>query len=686
MEFLYPGFLYALAAISIPILVHLFNFRKFKKIEFTNVRFLKEIKQKTQNQNKLKHLLVLLTRILAVSALVFAFAQPYFPTDNIENTKFKNSVSIFVDNSFSMQGEAEGGEMLEVAKNRAIDISQAFSNQDEFQLLTQDFLGQHQHMVSQNVLGTWTTEVDFSASSHNLNEIVSRQSDLLLKNKGQSNLHAYILGDFQKTQYDFNELAVDSSIAVSLIHVDHGAPANLYIDSVWFETPVRTLNGTEKLKIRIANTGASQVANVPITLNVNGTQRAIGSFGSAANSVADTVLYFVHDTPGLKQLEVHIDDYPVTYDDTYYLAYDVHETIHVKSIIDPNNSPSGNIKAVFKSDSTFSFSVEAFNQLDYANLSSSDLLVVNELKSIPSGLASELGTFVRNGGSIWIIPSEEIDTDSYNLLLSTVASEVIVGKSEGEFTVKNLNAEHPLFAGVFNKLPKNIELPKCQSYLQLSRLVQSKSDQIMGFSNGDAFLTSNSYGSGNVYLSTAAISLTTNSFSRHALFVASALRMAEISKSSVPNALTIGENSVDVKLPADLDINQESIVHLINQDLETDIIPLYHFHNGRVNITPGPDISLSGNYQIEIGQRVVGAIGMNYNREESDLAAFSIDELNTILAETNNTQIQVFDGNTPHLKSAIDKQSRGQELWKICLILALSFLLVETLLLRFWKK
>ena len=47
MQFLYPGFLFALAAIAIPIIIHLFNFRKFKKVYFTNVAFLKEIKHET---------------------------------------------------------------------------------------------------------------------------------------------------------------------------------------------------------------------------------------------------------------------------------------------------------------------------------------------------------------------------------------------------------------------------------------------------------------------------------------------------------------------------------------------------------------------------------------------------------------------------------------------------------------
>ena len=81
MEFVNPGFLYGLIAVAIPVIIHLFNFRRFRKVFFTNVEFIKELKQETRKQSKLKHLLVLLARILAVAAIVLAFARPYIPVE-----------------------------------------------------------------------------------------------------------------------------------------------------------------------------------------------------------------------------------------------------------------------------------------------------------------------------------------------------------------------------------------------------------------------------------------------------------------------------------------------------------------------------------------------------------------------------------------------------------------------------
>ena len=80
MAFVSPIFLYGLFALAIPILIHLINFRRYKKIWFTNVKFLAEIKQERQKRSQLKQWLLLAIRLLIIASLVIAFAQPYLPS------------------------------------------------------------------------------------------------------------------------------------------------------------------------------------------------------------------------------------------------------------------------------------------------------------------------------------------------------------------------------------------------------------------------------------------------------------------------------------------------------------------------------------------------------------------------------------------------------------------------------
>src|SRR6056297_3586351 len=117
MQFLVPVFLTALAALAIPIIIHLFHFRRFKKVYFTNVRFLREVKEETSSRSRLRNILVLLARLLALAALVLAFAQPYLKqSGNVQ--KGSKAVSIFIDNSFSMDALSQDVPLLDKAKQR----------------------------------------------------------------------------------------------------------------------------------------------------------------------------------------------------------------------------------------------------------------------------------------------------------------------------------------------------------------------------------------------------------------------------------------------------------------------------------------------------------------------------------------------------------------------------------------
>ena len=138
MSFLYPTFLFALGALSIPVIVHLFNFRKYKKVYFTNVRFLKELQQESKSKSKLKRLLILMSRLLALTFLVLAFAQPYLPGKHTLK-KGKRSIHLYLDNSFSMQALTKRGSLFDETKRRARELVESAAATDHFQIISNDF-------------------------------------------------------------------------------------------------------------------------------------------------------------------------------------------------------------------------------------------------------------------------------------------------------------------------------------------------------------------------------------------------------------------------------------------------------------------------------------------------------------------------------------------------------------------
>ncbi|HKL39240.1 MAG TPA: BatA domain-containing protein [Cryomorphaceae bacterium] len=685
MEFLYPNFLYALAALAIPIIVHLFNFRRFKKVPFTNVRFLREIKIQTQSQNKLRHLLVLLMRLLALAFLIFAFAQPFIPEDNTAEKDRGQAVSIFVDNSFSMQGESEAGPLLEVAKNRAIDIAMAYDATDRFQLLSQDFLGENQRFVSRTEFIENVEDLKISSKSRSLQSISERQQDLINNADADLAKEAYLISDFQKSQFPMESFAPDTSVNYGLVHLERNSPSNLYIDSVWFPTPVRRAGDSENLSVRIVNTGNQDLENVPLNLSVNGEQKSIGSFAVNAQSSVDTAIAFVHNSPGIKSVMVEIEDYPIDYDDAYYLGYRVHDRLKILSVSPSNGSLNRDfVGSVYRVDSAYDFRSTSLSSLNYSNLQNNDLLILNELLSIPGGLRQETVSFAENGGSVWIIPSAESDLTSYNQLLSELKAGAYLPLKEEEVKVRSINGESPLYRDIFESVPRNIDLPTAKAYYPISSSLRSSEESLLQLPSGNSFLSAYRESGGKIYVLAVPLSSEKNNFSRHAIFVATALRIAELSLSTETYAVEIGTES-SFSIPF-FKTENEDVFHLVQPENQQDIIPAFQVSEGRIALYAGPEISEAGTYELLLGDSAIAAVGFNFERMESDLASYSVEEMESAITAAGSSNITLFSGESENLAREVQQKISGTELWKICLILALAFLLLESILLRFGKR
>ncbi|MEZ4902694.1 MAG: BatA domain-containing protein [Spirosomataceae bacterium] len=139
MQFLFPTFLWSLLAVGIPIAIHLFNFRRTRRIYFSNVSLLKNVEMETSSFRRLKQYLILATRVLAIAALVFAFAQPYLPSQNKTGTNAQSVTSVYIDNSFSMQNEDNNQRYLDMATAKLDQLLTLFRNATRLQLTTNDF-------------------------------------------------------------------------------------------------------------------------------------------------------------------------------------------------------------------------------------------------------------------------------------------------------------------------------------------------------------------------------------------------------------------------------------------------------------------------------------------------------------------------------------------------------------------
>lgn len=679
MKFASPEILWALLALAIPIIVHLFNFRRFKKVAFSNVRFLKEVQQETKSRSRLKHLLILTSRLLALAFIILAFAEPYIPLEDQTAAQGKRLISVYLDNSFSMEAENEEGPLLEVARNKAIKMVESYAATDQFQLLTNDFEGRHQRFVSQADMLDLLDEVRLSPVTRTLDEVISRQQDLLLSEDEGSEKVAYVLNDLQKTSSKLNGFVPDSNLTLRFLPDLAVRSANIYIDSVWFRTPVRLLNQPEVLNIRIKHTASESIDNIPLRLSINGAQKALGSFNIVPGEATDTALTFTHTAPGFKQVKLSLDDYPVSFDDEFYMAYEVADQVNILQIEGKENT--ANVAKVFGNDPYYNLSSVSENQINYAALVEYQLVVLDQLQRLSSGLVVELQKFIENGGHVLMIPHENADVASYNELILAAEGAPFTGKNAIQTKVNFINLEHYLYQGVFDRLPENIDLPKVNSYFASQRLSRTREEVLLSLQNGTPFLGAFPYGSGKLYVSHVSLRPDQSNFAQHAIFVPTLLRIAENSQPQTKLYYTIGEDEV-VNL-RQTSIGNEDVFRIKSSTATGEFIPETRRIDGQLELFLHNRINSAGHYQLSKGDEPISYLGFNYSREESDMVAHSIENWQTELNAAGWTNSSIIESTIDSISKVVDDLDQGRQLWHLFLILALAMIIIEILLIKF---
>jgi hypothetical protein len=685
MSFTYPAFLFALSAIAIPVIIHLFNFRKFKTVYFSNVRFLKEVKQETQAKSKLKHLLVLAARILFITFLVLAFAQPFIRVENSKVVPGDKAISIFIDNSFSMDAVNKNGTLLDEAKKRAMEIVAAYKPGDRFQLLTNDFEGRHQRLVNKEEFAEWLDEVKISPATRSLSEITSREFDVL-QQSGSKSKTAFILSDFQKSVANFGQVKNDTGISVNILPLSAAEKSNVYIDTCWFETPVRQFNQVEKLHVRIRNISDKELENNSIKLFINNIQKTPASFNAEKNGGAEVVLSFASREAGVQHCRIELNDYPVTFDDKFYFSFEVAKTIPVLSINAagvPAESPY--IAKLFGSDSLFILKNVVENQLDYSALSASSLIVLNELKTISSGLSQELKRFMDNGGSVLVFPARDADLPAYREFSLLARASYFERYDTAATKVDKINLDHEIYRDVFEKKTfstTNLDLPKVSSHYVLSKTTRSAEEYLLKLQNGDVFLARYPVGRGKLYICAGGLNSVFSNFAKHAVFVPTLYKIAMYSLSTSPLFYTIGN---DESIETDKALSGENVYHIKSITGTFDIIPEHKVNGSRTEIMAHDQLRDAGNYNLFADKDLIAGLSFNFDRKESDLNCYNPDELKEQVDKNKLFNFNILNNSEQSLTHSLTELGQGKKLWKICLVLALLFLAMEVALLRFMK-
>ena len=673
MHLLYPAFLFALVSLAIPVLVHLFNFRKYQKVYFSNVQFLKEINEQQSSRRNLKERLILATRLLTLFFLVLAFTRPYISNQHTENVGSQQVVSIFVDNSYSMQTLNSEGTLLDEAKRRAKEIASAYGINDKFQLLTQDFEGKHQRLLNRGEFNDAVDAVKISPQSRSLQQIINRQQSLLGMQPNALR-SIYIISDFQKNISGAQALKVDTGTHISLVQLKASSLPNVAVDSVALLSAVHRPGESEKLVVRLHNYADEKAEKIPLKVLINGEQKALGSYTIAPRSAQNDTLSFSGLQAGWQRGEITLQDNPVTFDNQFYFSFNVKQQMPVLLI--DNGTANAYLKAVFASDQFFNAQRVPAGNVDYAGLSAYSLIVLSDIKSISTGLAQQLKAYVNKGGTLVVFPAVDADLASYHSLLQPVNAAYPEKLITEAAKVTAINLQNPVFKNIFDSFPQNPDLPVLKKYYQLSTS-SGRNENLMQLPGGQSFWVDNTSGKGKVYVAAVPLDENFSNLQHHALFLPVMFRIALLSGHDQPLFYTLGHDETIEIVP--VQTNEKQLLKLVKGQVS--IIPDVRQQEGSTLLYTSDQVNETGTYDLKKQDGTLAVLAFNDNRSESDLSYYSRADLVKILPKTAD----ILQSSKASLKGEISELNIGLQLWKLCIILALIFLAAEILLVRYYK-
>jgi hypothetical protein len=642
MQFKHPEILYFLFLLVIPILVHLFQLRRFKKEYFTNVRFLKELSIQTRKSSKIKKWLLLITRMLLLAAIIIAFAQPFFQAKDKQNTT--NEMYIVLDNSFSMQAKGKKGELL---KRAVQDLLENTPENQTFSLITnsETFWNTDIKSIQKEVQNFTNSALPFQLESA-MAKIKSRKTPF--------NKDVIIITDAVGLEQK-NLKSINSNFNTYFINPEAEQKNNISIDSVFI---YQNLNAFYEIGVKLTSYGEQKNA-IPIALyNENKLiAKTLVKFETEENTINFTIPK--KDFNGY----VSINDNSLSYDNTFYFSISKPEKTSVISI---GKSEKSSFLSRIYTISEFNYSNSTIETLDYNAIEKQDAIVLNELEKIPQALETNLKSFVEKGGNLIVIPSNENATSDLNRFLGMFGKIQFGALQNTNKLITKIAFQHPLFQSVFEKKIVNFQYPNTKQ----SFGVASPNPPVLSFEDQSVFLTALQNQISAVYVFSAPIDTVNSNFQNSPLIVPIFYNMAQSVKKTGVNAITIGENQPFL---VDTNLLKDEIVNVKNANEK--FIPIQQSLNNKVKLLFNEYPTIAGNFGVYKQENLIQNISFNYNRSEGNLA----------LANSNLLSDYKVVNSIDIVFNSLLSDRSNNEIWNFFVLLTLLFVVLEVVIQKFIK-
>ncbi len=681
MRFVYPEFLWAFATLSVPVVIHLFNFRRYKTLYFSSLKFIKKVDQETRSTKNLKHLLVLAARLLMISSLIIAFAQPYIPVKD-ELNGGKNVVCVYLDNSFSMTAKGTEGELISEARETARKIIERSPDDILFMVCSNLLNGIEKRLVSKVEALSYLDKIEPNGLRREIPQVIEWQKVALQQAEKQETrigtVQHVILSDFQKNSSGLSKLKSDSSAYYYPIVYSPQEFSNLFIDTLWFTNPIRKPGQLSELNFRVVNDGPEDLTNVEVSVKIGELVKDV-FVDIPSKTHTESRISYTEKKMGQFHGSITVNDKQLFWDDEFYFSYTIDKNSLVLVINEEENNKQ-NIKSILDLESYYITKEKSIGEITLNDFSNVDLVIINGLNDPSSGVVSMLNEFISGGGSVFLIPGSKPNYNSWNALSQKLSLPTITGISESGNKIRSITYKDPFFKGMFDKEKTDVSMNAFKKTFAVN-LSNSSANKLIELQSGKPLFVKSSQ-SGNSYLLCSSLDETFGSFTSTSLFPSIILRAGELSKRQSPLYVTIGEETVypiynKSKTERPIQIKGDKSEFIPKNDTRGSI------HTISLSGTEAIETLKAGTFEI-IDENRIGFISVNNDRRESKVELFNQNEVGEAFgnADIPNVSVKLVSDGQSSVNIDLEKPF---EYWRLFVIFALIFLLTEIALLKFWK-
>lgn len=695
MIFLNPAVLIGLLAASIPILIHLLNLRKLKKIEFSTLTFLKELQKNKIRKVKIKQWLLLALRVMIILFIVMAFARPTLEGVAVGGTTSaaKTTAVFILDDTFSMSVIDQNGSYFNQAKQTIKNLLKNFQEGDEVVLILVSNNSSETVKPTSNFFeferSLEATSISY-ASGLNHNSIV-KAAEFISQSKN-FNKEIYILSDFQTGRLaDENiisdlSLLLDNNTRMYAINYSGKDVYNISLDKLEVNTAIFEKEKPISFAVTVTNHSDQMVNNTVLSLFLNDERAAQKSISLNPGESKIIEIEAVANKTGFIDVIAELEDDDIEYDNKRYISIYLPDKIPVLIAYDQLSDvnfvnialSTGNLSDNYKID------LKPTNQLLSTRFEEySVLFIIGE--TFGTGF-ERIKNFLEQGGGLVLFPSSKINLVEFNNLLSKLAlpaAEAQIGqpdKTDSPVIFQQTDFEHPLLKNIFqSNEKKNIESPDIYSYYKI--ISRTSGRNIISLADGSSFLSEYRSGKGKILLFNSSPVLSWSSFSLKGLFPAlmnkSVLYLStaeqEVSEYYAGEPITI--NIRNAKLPQ---------LKIVFPDGIEDFVNLTGEERGDfINYT---STKLAGNYEVISGDKLLEDISVNTDPAESVTEYLSENEIKSYIEKINFNGTFIIINKNDDPVNIILQARFGSELWKYFLLIAIFLALIEMAVARNAKK